>query len=121
MTDEACPAEHRLLHTQQHLAAVGRRQFGHGQARFRFIGPELPQGHPALGPALDGDVPAVPVQVDAALHGTARPGRVVLLVCQRRPGGLGPGVQAVKHGDEKGAPGAFAPLIGGGDDVQPRP
>ena len=120
VADESRPAEHRLLHAQQHLAAVGRCQLAHGQARFRFIGPELSQWHPALGPALDGDVPAVPAQIDAALHGAAGPGSVVLLVCQRRPGGLGPGVQAIEHGDEKGAPGAFAPFVGGGDDIQPR-
>ena len=39
--DEACPAEHRLLHPQQQLAAVRRRQLLHRQAGSRIIGREV--------------------------------------------------------------------------------
>ncbi len=120
MADEARPAEHRLLHAQEHLAAVGRGQLRHWQAGGRFKGGKLPQGHPAAGGAEDGDVPALPVQIDPPLHGAARPGSVTLLVRQGVFGGFGPGVQAVEHGHQEGAPGALAPLVGSGEDVQPR-
>ena len=32
-----------------------------------------------------------------------------------------PGVDAVEHGGEEGAPGGFAPLVGGREDIQPAP
>ena len=59
--DEPRPTEHGLLHAEERLAAVCRRQLLHRQAGFRFVGLEFPQGHPAAGGALDGNVPAVPV------------------------------------------------------------
>ena len=115
--DEARPAVHRLLHPQKHGSAVGGGQLLNRKTRKGFIGPELPQGHPPLGAALDGNVPAVPVQVNPAGHGAARPGLIPLLVRQSRLCALDPGVQAVEHGQQEGTPGAFAPLVGGGNDV----
>ena len=116
--DEARPAVHRLLHAQKPRPAVGGIQLLHGKAGGSLVGLEFSQGHPPLGAALDGDVPAVPVQVDPAGHGASGPGLVALLVRKSRLCALGPGVQAVEHGKQKGAPGAFAPLVGGSDDIQ---
>ena len=118
--DEARPAVHRLLHTQKHGSAVGGVQLLNRKARSGFVSPEFSQGHPPLGAALDGDVPAAPVQVNPAGHGAARPGLIPLLVRQSRLCALDPGIQAVEHGQQEGTPGAFAPLVGGGDDVQTR-
>ena len=120
LTDKPRPAEHRLLHAQQLLAAVCRRQLRDGQSGIGFVGIEFAQGNSALGAALDGDVPAVPIQVNAPRHGVARPGSVALLVGEGGFRGFCPGVQTVEHGREKGAPGAFAPFVGGGEDVQTR-
>ena len=116
-TDEARPAVHRLLHAQKHGSAVGGVQLLHRKAGSGFVSPEFSQGHPPLGAALDGDVPSVPVQVNPAGHGAARPGLIPLLVRQSRLRALDPGIQAVEHGKQEGAPGALAPLVGGGDDI----
>ena len=61
LTDKPRPAEHRLLHAQQLLAAVCRRQLRDGQPGIGFVGLEFTQGNSAFGAALDGDVPAVPI------------------------------------------------------------
>ena len=119
-TDESGPAEYRLFHAQQHLAAVGGGQFRHGKACVGFVGPEFSQRNPPGGTAFDGDVPALPVQVDATGHGGTGPGGVSLLIRQGGFGGFRPGIQAVKHGSQKSAPGAFAPFVGGFNDVQTR-
>ena len=119
LADEAGPLEHAALHPQKKLAAVGSVQLRHLHAGVGLIGPEGAQGDTALGGPLNGDVPALPVQVDPPGHGASRPGGVALLVRQTGAGGLGPGVQPVEHGQQKGAPGAFAPFVGGMDHVQP--
>lgn len=120
LTDKPSPAEHRLLHAQQRLAAVCRRQLRDGQPGIGFICLEFAQGDSTLGAALDGDVPAVPIQVNATGHGIARPRGVALLVGEGGFRGFGAGVQTVEHGHKKGAPCAFTPLVGGSEDVQPR-
>ena len=120
LADKSRPAEHRLLHAQQLLAAVCRRQLRDGQPGIGFICLEFAQGDSALGASLNGDVPAVPIQVNAPRHGVARPGGVAFLVGEGGFRGFCPGVQTVEHGREKGAPGAFTPFVGGGEDVQTR-
>ena len=120
LADESGPAEHCLLHPQQHLTAVCRCQFIHRQTCCRFVSPEFSQRNPPLGGPFNGDIPALPVQVNPAGHGTSGPGGIVVLVGQGVFCGLGPGIHAVEHGNQKGAPGAFSPLIGCGDDIQSR-
>ena len=120
LTDKPSPAEHCLLHAQQLLAAVCRRQLRDRQPGIGFVRLEFAQGNSALGAALDGDVPAVPIQVNATRHGIARPWGVALLVGEGGFRGFGAGFQTVEHGNKKGAPCAFAPLVGGSENVQPR-
>ena len=116
--EESRSGEHAPFHTQQHLAAVGAGQLRHFQARGRFISLEHAERGPALCPALNGDIPAIPAQVDPALHGTAGPGGVLFLLRQGVLCGSGTGVDTVEHCQQEGAPGAFAPLIGSFNDVQ---
>ena len=118
--DEAGSAVDILLHPQQGLPTVGGGQLRDGNAGTRFIRPEFPQRDPALGGPLDGDVPALPMDIHPACHGASRPGSIVLLVGKGCLGALGPGIQAVEHGRQEGAPGTFAPLVGGMEDIQPR-
>ena len=117
---EAGAVKDTLLCPQKHLTAARGGKLRHCKAGFGFIGAEIPQGGAAFGFPLNGDVPPLPVQVDAAGHGNPRPGLVSLLVRQPVFGGFCPGVQPVEHGAEEGAPGGFAPFVGGVEDVQSR-
>ena len=120
LADKARPAEDLPLHPQDLLAAVLGRQLRNRQSGGRFIGPEFSQGNTASGAALYGDVPALPVQVDPTGHGLPGPGGVVVFGSQAVFCGFGPGIQAIEHGQQEGAPGALAPFVGCGKYVQPR-
>ena len=110
--------KYALFHAQQHLAAVVGGQLPDGKARLGLPGQEIPHGDPATAPALDGDVPALVQEAQGALHGLAGPGQIFFFFRQIFTPGPLPGVDAVEHGGEEGAPGGFAPLVGGGDHIQ---
>ena len=116
--DKTGTKKYAPLHSQQFLAAVGCIQFCHRQASSGFVGPEFPHGYPTLGFPLDGDIPALPVQVDPACHRTAGPGRVTVLIRQSGFGTFCPGLQAVEHGHKECTPGAFTPFVGGLNHIQ---
>ena len=120
VANEGRAEEDIALDAQEFFAAICSGEFRYGKTGLGLVGLKIAQRDTALGAALDGDIPAVPMEVDPAGHGTAGPGKVVFLVSQSGFGGLGTGVHAVEHGGEEGAPSAFAPLIGCFDDVQPR-
>ena len=109
---------HAAFCTQEQLAAVVRRQLRDGKAGFCLKSPELAHGNPPFGLPLDGDPAALPEDLHGPLHGLAGPGLVALFVRELALFGPLTGVDAVKHGQKKGAPGAFAPLVGGGNQVE---
>ena len=109
--DETSPAEHALLHSQQQLSAIGSRQFRNHHTRSRFKGTEFPHRDSPPAAAFYGDVAATPANIHTAGHRASRPGGVVILVCQGRLCGLNPGVQAIEHSHEEGAPGTLPPFI----------
>ena len=73
------------------------------------------------GPPADGDRPALPLQLQLPLHGGARPGLIAVFVGQMALLVPVPGVDAVEHGPPEGAPGGFAPLVGGVDHGEAGP
>ena len=117
---KARPGKYTALHPQQHLTTVGSGQFRNLQSGIGFIGPEHPHRRSALTAALNGDIPALPVQFHPSRHGTAGPGGEALLIRKGSFGCFSPGIQPVEHGHQKGAPCGFAPFIGSLDDIQPR-
>ena len=112
--------KHAAFHTQKRGATVCGIQLGDIDAGGGLIGAEFTEDQAALGVPFDGDIPAVPVQVDAACHGSAGPWSVTLFVGKLCLGGSGLGVHAVKHVDKEGTPCALAPFVGGLNDVQSR-
>ena len=119
-TDEARPAEHTALHPQKLLSAVGGGKLRHGKTGFRLIRPKFPQRNAPSAGAFNGDAAVVPNQLYFAGHGAARPGGVVFLVREGILGTAGFGIDAIEHGQKKGAPGALSPFVGGRNHVQPR-
>ena len=82
-------------------------------------GLEVPHGgRLAAGGAEQGQGVVSRPAVQAAGHGAAVPGGVAVLV--RQDAGPVPllGVDAVKHGEEEGAPGGLPRFVGGLEDVQ---
>ena len=120
LTNKACSAEHLPFHPQKLQTAVFPGQFRNCQAGFRFICLKHAHRHSAAGSAFQSQIPSVPVDFHSAGHGRAGPGRIVLLIRQTGFGGLCPGIQAVEHGQKKGAPGALSPLVFTGNHVEPR-
>ena len=120
LPDKPGPAEYLPLHPQKGLAAVVRRQLRHRQPGLRLVGPEDPHGDAALGGPLQGDASAVPVESHGAGHGASGPGGIALLGGKGLPCGFGPGIQAIEHGKQEGAPGALAPFVLPGEDIEPR-
>ena len=119
LADEGRPFKDRTLHAAQHKAAVFPRQLRHGHAALRLIGAESAHGDAAVRGTFDGDTFSVPFQLDGTLHGAPVPGLVALLGRQAvvlHTGPLG-GVDAVEHGQKKGAPGGFSRLVGQAEKI----
>ena len=107
-------------YAQQHLAAGVGGQAGDGLLGAGIHGGEAAKGHIAPRPSPNGNVLALPLQGDLPLHGGAGPGLVAVLVGQVALSVPVPGVDAVEHGLQKGAPGGLSSFVGGGDDVESR-
>ena len=116
---EAGALVYAALHAQQNLPAPVRRQLRDGETGFRLEGAKVAHGNAPLGLPLDGNAAILPQHLHRALHGLSGPGLVPLLVRQLALAGPLPGVDSVEHGQKEGAPGAFSPLVGGGDEIQP--
>ena len=85
-----------------------------------LVCPEDTKDAAALCTALNGNVPVVPAKLHSSGHGATGPGGVTLFIGQGSLGGVHSGLNAVEHGYQEGAPGAFAPFVGGFDDVKTR-
>ena len=121
LADEGRALVYLTSHPGKHLAAVGGGQLRHGLPRVGIDGRKAPKGGIPPGAPAQGDLPALPLQLDLPLHGGARPGLVAVLVRQIVLLVPVPGVDSIEHGLQKGAPGGLARLVGGGDQVQPLP
>ena len=103
-----------------HLTAVGSSKLRNIQTGIGFVGTKFAKNQTAFCVALNGNVFTPPLQLHSAGHGTARPGSIALLIGQCGFGIAGAGVDAVKHCHHKGAPGTFAPFVGGLHNVKTR-
>ena len=116
-TDEGRALKDLPAHSGQQIPTGLGGEAGHRFLRAGIDGGEGAEGGVSPGTPAEGDGPPLPLQLHLPLHGGARPGLVVVLVRQMALLVPVPGVDAVEHGPPEGAPGGFAPLVGGLDEV----
>ena len=112
------PGKYVLADTQQHLTHIGSGQSGHRIAGCGIDRLKLLHGGSTGGGPANGDVTAIPIQLDLAGHGCAAPGLIAVFVGQIAD--LVPlfGVNAVEHCFQEGDPGGFSGFVGRGNDGQ---
>ena len=104
---------------QQRLAAVLARQTGETVAGPGVKGLEIAHGGGlAAGGPCQGQLVGSRTAVQTPAHGGAVPGGVTVFVRDEASLVSLPAVDAVEHGQEKGAPGGLACLVGGLNDIQ---
>ena len=119
LPDEGAALKHLTGNAQQLFAAVLPGQVGDRLLGAGIAGGELPHRRSgAPGVADQGQVPAGHGAIHAPLHGSAVPRGIAVFL--RDEASLVPltAVDAVQHGEQKGAPGGFSGFIGCFYDVE---
>ena len=119
LTQEGASLEYRLRNAREGFAAGRGGQLRDRQSGRRIRGAKGAERGQRRGP-FQNDAPALPFDLDPALHRASVPRLVLGLYRKLRALAARAGIHAVEHRGQKLRPGRFSGLVAAADHVQPR-